>query len=173
MGETRERCSRSQPPKGLDQGSGTGLAYLEALLGRGAAYLGLDGVELGDAPQSLGGDRGVVAVEDLAQLSPGVRPAQSQGKGRLGSGRQAMVASVAIDLQDTGEAAQESLGMDAPVSRCVQVNHPRGSGPFQPRSSRASAQRNPVLVRPRPGSSTGARVSSMNSFVECFKCSAT
>ena len=79
------RALFSEPnPEGLDQGSGTGLAYLEALLGRGATDLGLDGVELGDAPQSLGGDRGVVAVEDLAQLSPGVRPAQIQGKGRLG-----------------------------------------------------------------------------------------
>ena len=42
--------------EGIDQGSGVGLAHREALLGRGAADLGLDGIELGDAAQSFGGN---------------------------------------------------------------------------------------------------------------------
>jgi len=38
---------------------------------------------------------------------------------------------------------------------------PGGDGPFQPRSSRSTARKYPVLVVPRPGSSTGAVVSSV------------
>ncbi len=40
--------------------------------------------------------------------------------------------------------------------------------PPQARSSRAMAQRYPVLVLPRPGSSTGQRVSSANSLFDVF-----
>lgn len=45
---------------------------------------------------------------------------------------------------------------------------PGGAPPPHGRSSRASAQKYPVLVLREPGSSTGARVSSMNSFVDRF-----
>ena len=46
---------------------------------------------------------------------------------------------------------------------------PGGAPPPQGRSSRASAQKYPVLVLRVPGSSTGARVSSMKSLVERFR----
>jgi hypothetical protein len=103
---------RLQPlAEGCHKRRGTGLAGRQTLTGRDTADVGLDGVELGDAAQPLGSDVGAIAVEDLFQLAPCMRPAMRDTNGgpalarRLGK---PVVAWVAIDLQDTIEAGQES-----------------------------------------------------------------
>src|SRR5690606_15678720 len=73
---------------------------------------------------------------------------------------QPIVAGITVDLQNAAKALQYPFGMKAT---------PGGAVPFQGRSSRAKAQKYPVLVFRAPGSSTGARVSSMNSFDDRFR----
>ena len=52
--------------EGLDQGRGARPTPGETGLGRAAADLGLDGIELGDLAQALGRDLGAAAVVDFA-----------------------------------------------------------------------------------------------------------
>ena len=51
---TRERVGLGARPRRPRPGRGAGLAYREALLGRGGADFGVDGVEFGDAAQCFG-----------------------------------------------------------------------------------------------------------------------
>ena len=85
----------AQPhPEVFDQRSGAGLTLGQAPLGRGAADVGLDGVQLGDSAQPLGRDRGVVAVEDLTQLAPRVRPAKGEGERLVRPGGEPVVPAI-------------------------------------------------------------------------------
>ena len=72
------------PPvaEGRHQRRGADLTGGQAQAGRDAADIGLDGVERGDAAQALGGDLGAVAVEDLLQFSPRMRPAMRPPEAR-------------------------------------------------------------------------------------------
>ncbi len=70
--------------EGLDQRRGPRLSFGDPALGRAAADLGLDGVELGDPAQALGGDLRAAAVVDFAEPAPTMCPASdrvSPGKG--------------------------------------------------------------------------------------------
>ena len=60
--------------EGLDQRRGPRLPFGETPLGRTAADVGLDGVELGDPAQALGRDLRAAAVVDFAQPPPTMRP---------------------------------------------------------------------------------------------------
>ncbi len=95
-------------------------------------------------------------------------------RGRAAVLGEALVAGIAVHLQDAVEACEQPLGMRAGAARGVgehddapcraigpSDNGACGSPPPQGRSSLAIAQRQPVLVLPRPGSSTGIVVSSM------------
>ena len=61
--------------EGRHQRRGAGLAGREALVGRDAADIDFHGMELGNAAQALSGNFGAIAVKDLFQFSPGMRPA--------------------------------------------------------------------------------------------------
>lgn len=63
------------------------------------------------------------------------------------------------------------IGVIGATAIAATVTDASAFGVFSPhgRSSRASVRMNPVLVLPAPGSSTGQRVSSQNSFGEPFK----
>ena len=63
----------------LDQGRGACFASGQSLSGADAADVRFDFVELGDAAQALGGDLGTVAIEDLSQFAPCMRPAVGDG----------------------------------------------------------------------------------------------
>ncbi len=70
--------------EGLDQRREPRLSFGDPALGRAAADLGLDGVELGDPAQALGGDLRAAAVADFAEPAPTMCPASdrvSPGKG--------------------------------------------------------------------------------------------
>jgi hypothetical protein len=111
--------------EGGHQRRGAGLTGREALTGRDAADVGLDGIEFGDAAQALGGDLRAVAVEDLLQFAPCVCPAMRHPNGRAALARglgQPVVAGVAIDLQDAVEAGQEGFGILARASGGVEVD---------------------------------------------------
>jgi hypothetical protein len=75
---------------------------------------------------------------------------------------QAVLSGIAVNLQDAVEALQFPFSMlPAPTWGMVKTT-PGGTAPPHGRSSRASAQKNPVLVFLAPKSRTKARVSSMN-----------
>lgn len=114
--------------KGRHQRCGAGLTGREALTGGDAADIGLDNVEFGDAAQAFGGDIGAVAVEDLLQLAPCMRPAMRHPNGGAALARgfgQAVVAGIAIDLQDAVEARQEGFGILSRATWGVEVDHAR------------------------------------------------
>ncbi len=70
--------------EGLDQRREPRLSFGEPALGRAAADLGLDGVELGDPAQALDRDLRAAAVVDFAEPAPTMCPASdrvSPGKG--------------------------------------------------------------------------------------------
>ncbi len=56
--------------EGLDQGRAAALPFGEPPLGRAAADVGLDGVELGNPAQALGRDLRAAAVVDFAEPAP-------------------------------------------------------------------------------------------------------
>ena len=66
-----------------------------------------------NAPQALLGDGRGVAVEELAELAPPVRPAVREDERSLGrvAPRECLVRCVAVDLRRAGEAAQHRLGV--------------------------------------------------------------
>jgi hypothetical protein len=73
------RTDAAQPvAKGLDQRPGPFLTRSAACGVALPLDVGLDLVEFGDAAQALLGDGRCVAVKDLAQLAPAVRPAMRQ-----------------------------------------------------------------------------------------------
>ena len=66
--------------------------------------IAFDGVEAADPRQRLDGDRGRVRGLDVEEVSPRVRPAESQ-RNRVALG-QRFVGAVAIDLEASSEAGQ-------------------------------------------------------------------
>ena len=98
--------------EGGDQRRGAGLPCREPLPGRRSADIGLDPVEVGDPAQAFGGDLGAVSIEHLLQFPPCVRPAMGHAD-RIatlaGRARQAVVALVAVKLQDPVEATKDFL----------------------------------------------------------------
>jgi hypothetical protein len=135
---------RLQPvAEGGRQWCSAGLARGEALIGRDAADIGLDGMELGDAAQPLGRDLRAVAVEDFLEFAPRMRPAMGHPNGRAAPARgfgQAVVAGVSVDLQDTFKAGEEGFGILARTSRGIEVDHPR----------RVLAAPRPIIAGQRP-----------------------
>ena len=120
---------RLQPlAEGCHQRRAASLAGREALARGGAPDVGLDGIELGDPAQPFGGDVRAVAVEDLLQLAPCVRPAMRDAQRRAAPARrlgQPVVAGIAIDLQDAVEAGQEGFCILARAAGGVEVDHAR------------------------------------------------
>ncbi len=114
--------------EGGDQRRGAGLPGREPLPRRRASDICLDPVELGDPAQALGGDLGAVAVEHFLQFPPCVRPAMCHADrtaALAGRARQAVVALVAVELQDPVEATQEFLRvLSAAVGR-IEEDHAR------------------------------------------------
>lgn len=117
---------RLQPfAEGCDQRCGAGLAGGQALAGRDAADVGLDGIELGDLAQAFGGDLGAVAVKDFLEFAPRMRPTVRHPNGRTILARglgQAVVAGVTIDLQDTVESGEEGFGILARAAGRIEVD---------------------------------------------------
>ena len=129
--------------EGGHQWRGAGLAGRQALTGRDAADIGLDGIELGDAAQAFGGDLGSVAVEDFLEFAPRMRPAMRHPNGRAalaGGFGQPVVAGIAIDLQDAVEAGEEGFGILARATGGVEVDH----------AGRVLAAPRPVIAGQRP-----------------------
>ena len=124
---------RLQPlAEGGDQRRTARLAGRQALAGAHAADLGLDPVKLGDPAQPLGCDLGAVAINDFLQLAPGMRPAMGDGDRRAacpGWARQAVVAGIAIQLQDAVKALQNALCILAPTVRRIGEDHTRRISP--------------------------------------------
>src|SRR5690554_3908850 len=87
-----------------------------AVLWRLPADLLLDGVEAGDTPEDLIGDRRALLRRGLGNLAPGMHPAVSEHQRiaatSLGTGK-TMVSGIAIDLQHTIEAVEDGLGVNA------------------------------------------------------------
>ena len=110
----------------LDQECGARLPFRETPIRRAAADIGLDGVELGDPAQDLGGDLRAAALMDLAQSPAAMAPAISQPQRRTApavrSG-QPVVAGIAVDLEDAVEAVEEALGIFAAAPGRVEVDH--------------------------------------------------
>lgn len=135
-----------------------------------------DGIDFGDPAQALGGNLRTIAVENLLQLAPCVRPAMGHPNGIAALARgfgQPVVARIAINLQDTVEAGQEGFGILARAAGSIEVDH---SGRIVSAPWPVIAGQRPEisgLCRPAPRSRTGAVVSSMNSLPDRFRCSAS
>ena len=126
----------AQPhPKGIDQRSGTGLTLGQALLGRSTADIGLDGVQLGNPAQPLGRDRGLVAVEGLAELSPGARSTQGKGERVFGPSGEPVVTAIPVHLQMPVKPLRKCSACRPPRPGAYRYTTPGGSGPLHPRSS--------------------------------------
>ena len=152
--------------EGLDQGRAAFLPFGETPLRRTAADIGLDGVEFGC-------DLRAAAVVDFAKPTPAMRPTVRKPQRRAAlaarSG-QPVVAGIAVNLEDAVEAGEELFAMFTTAPGRIEVDDAGRIGSAPGPSSRARAHSQPVFVLPRPGSSTGARVSSMNSFEDIFRC---
>ena len=157
----RARCLAEPFAECLYQRRGARLAFGETPIRRAAADIGLDGVELGDSAQALGGDLRAAAVVDLAQFSSRMRPTvrKLQWRAALAApAGQSVVSSVAVDLEDAVEAVEEVLGMFAAAPGRIEVDHAgrissapgavvAGQGP-QPAGLRLAAAR---IEHRRPG----------------------
>ena len=140
---------------------------------RQATDLGLDVVEQLDARERLGRDRRVAADIDLVELAPEVAPAvgeRHRTAGPCGRG-QLLVDGVAVDLQDAVEAVEQLHGVLAAAAGRVGVGDRRRIAAAPWSIVAGDRPEKPVLVLPRPGSSTGQRVSSQNSFGDAFSSS--
>lgn len=88
--------------------------------------LGLNAVELSDPAQAVSRDFRTVAVEDLLQLAPRMRPAVGHRDRRAalaGGARQSIVTGISIQLQDAVEALQDLLGMGASTAWAIGEDH--------------------------------------------------
>src|SRR3712207_6640650 len=108
-GQAREL--RLQPGEQvLDQRLALGLTRCAPGIRRLAAHLRLDGVERGDPPQRLPGDRPRPTLRQVDELPSDVSPTICER--RPGSrGGDALVDRVAVALQDPGVAAEQPLRM--------------------------------------------------------------
>ena len=134
------------------------------LLGAAAADVLLDRVEPPDAFERLAGDRRRAGGGELIKPSAHMRPAESEfDVAALGEDA---IAGVAIDLENAFEAGE--MG-DRPLRLAIGRIEVDDAGRIgaAPRSIVAGiGPKCPVFVRPRPGSSTGAVVSSAKSLAE-------
>src|SRR5690625_2463036 len=96
------------------------LPVRQALLRRLAADLLLDGIEAGDLPQQLVGDRRALGgrrLDDLpARMAPAVGEHQRLAAAALWPG-EAAITAIAIDLQDAVKALEDMLVVDAATPR--------------------------------------------------------
>ena len=98
----------------------------QPLAGAHATDVGFDPVKLGDPAQTLGRDFGTVAIEDLDQLAPRLGPAMGDGDRHTacpGGPCQAVVAGIAIHLQNAVKALQDTLGILARAVGGVGEDH--------------------------------------------------
>src|ERR1700758_202982 len=94
-------------------------------IGGRAAYVVLDGIELGNPPQCLLGQRRLGRDVDVVELAPHMRPAEGELRHIASfAGEQATESGIAIDLQQTAEPAQMRLRMLALAILTIDV----GSG---------------------------------------------
>ena len=103
----RRHCSCSHSPNAAISG-----ALRASRAGAHAADLSLDPVKLGYPAQALGRNLGAVAIKDLLQFSPDMRPAISDGDRCAacpGRTRQTVVAGIAIQLQGAVKAMEDAL----------------------------------------------------------------
>src|SRR5690625_4507427 len=116
----------------LDDRACAVLALPQAVRRRLAADLLLDGIEAGDLPQQLLGNRRTFARCCLDDLSAGMAPAvgkhQRLAATALRPGKAAITA-VAIDLQDAVKALEDLLPVDATAPRGVVEHHTGRIGP--------------------------------------------
>ena len=92
--------------------------------------IGLDGIESSDKAQALFGDWGRTGAGDLDQFAPSVGPAIGKLDVRtnpVGS-YQAVVACIAIDLENAAVALQNPLGMLPTAARRIGEGHAWWSG---------------------------------------------
>jgi hypothetical protein len=104
---------------------------------------------------------------ELEEAAPHMRPAEREADGCVGAiSGQSFESRVTINLKHAFEGREMFSGMRALPILGINVGRRRvrRTAPW-PVIDRVTPQR-PVLVRPRPGSSTGKVVSSANSFVE-------
>lgn len=87
-----------------DEGSASRLALGLSFFGIAAVYLALDPVERGDPGKRLGSDRRGAGLGQFVEAPADMAPAEGQADG-IAFG-QHLVAGVAVDLQDAGEALQ-------------------------------------------------------------------
>lgn len=109
--------------KSADQRSGACLTSREALVRRHPADFGFNGIEPCDPAQALSRDLGSIAVEHFRQLAPGMRPAMrdtDQAAALAGGARQAIVALIAVELQDPVEAVQDPLSVQPTSVRSIE-----------------------------------------------------
>src|SRR3954467_10021258 len=98
----------------------------EPVLGRVAADLGLDGVELADPAQRLLRQRRAGGLVELVEAPPAMRPTERElDLVRRAARQQALEAAVAVYLQDTLEPGQVSGRMLALAVLGVEVDHRR------------------------------------------------
>ena len=154
-----------------DGWSGSFLASSEPLFGAEDSDLGFDGIELADEPHTLFRNRGSAGAGDLDQLATGMGPATGELDTRsdAAGGNQSVIAGIAIHLQDAAKALQYPFGMKATSAGGM------GEGNAwwrrAPPGLIIAGQRPEVtcLGFRAPGSSTGARVSSMNNLDDRFR----
>jgi hypothetical protein len=109
----------------LDQWLALLLAFRAPMLGGRAADVVLDGIELGNPPQCLLGQRRLGRDVDVVELAPHMRPAEGELRHIASfAGEQATESGIAIDLQQTAEPAQMRLRMLALAILTIDV----GSG---------------------------------------------
>ena len=127
-----------------------------------APDLGLDRVQRGDAPQGLRGHRARRAPGAQVQIpprSPRVGPASRFDDAPAVV--ELAPAAIGVGLQDAAEVLAGGPADARPCGRASTGTRPPAR-PWLPagRSSRTYTHSRPVLVLPRPGSSTGTGVSS-------------
>ena len=137
-------------PEGGDQRCGSCLACRQALARLDAPDVGFHGIELGNAPQTLGCDFRTVAVEDFLQLAPCMRPAVGHADrvaADPGRARETVVAGIAVELQRAVEAAQEPLRVQPAAVGRVEEDH---SGRIVAAPATIVARKGPEVAGFRP-----------------------
>ena len=152
--------------KVIDDRSASVLADDTPLVSAAATDFLLDGVETSDAFERLAGDRRRARGSEFIEGAADVRPAK--GKLHVIALGERPIAAIAVDLQDTVEAGEVSDRLLGLAIGRVHIGDPGRVGaaprPIIPRVGPELAD----LGGPRPGSSTGAVVSSANSLDELF-----
>ena len=117
--------------QGVDDRAAVLAACGEALVGRAAADLRLDGVEPADLLQGLEGDRRLGRLVAVVEVASAVRPAEGEPHRAAGPvAREALEAAVAVDLQDAGEAGQMRRRSLALAILGIDIGHRRRCGPL-------------------------------------------